>query len=1094
MLVIFFVSLLIPSLSIVRSVEAAPASMYTWTQPTIITDSNGNSYVQTNIDDKGNQLVLTSGEMVLEEAGNSTQACSNSNIDGGNAFNALTPPLEVTTGGTGVNHTDAIFGKSNVLIIQSSYQTATSASLVEFQVPPAGDCADPINSTVNLQATYTSVFDSAQWTSDSPVPVMSYLGSAFTETNVNNGTMTLTGRSIPNINLCTAPTLSVGDTTNSFLTATSATLTLDVLLPGRSIGSCKTSTQTIPIASNYLSTESIANWVDGSNTDPGAQIQISNVGSGDLSIINSGDTYVEPQTGQPAITGSTMILNGGINTAGTCSNNTNENQMQVNPYQTAEIATVTVYHAGTHACIPVKITVGLTNLYGGGTPPGTPTGTNPVASNDGCNVPTSNEPLRWIECPIISSLQGAATSVNGFIGSLLEVSPTVFFNDGTQRAFNIFRDMGVALLVIAGLVMVVSQAADLEIFSAHTVRKALPRIIIAAILISLSWPLLQFVIGFFNDMGAWTGKVILSVANAVPGTGGIGTAWANIGDGLILALVTAGAIVFLGAPGIILLIISALLLAFVAVIVLMIRQVVILICILMAPLAIASYVLPGTEKIGRFWKDTLIAALVMFPLIEGFLSGGAALAFIILSVKSGSFFYQILALVVFIAPYMMVPLTFRIAGGLVGRIADFAQGTHRQTIESKLQAQRQGIVAKNWNAFRAGSRYNPNSSWTRFTGGSAVNFLGRHVGAGPRGWLGIGATGRAAMANNMALSADAASKMNSNFAAQMNNEEAMAAVAFGNNRAALSKLTYFNATALAASGSSSRENIRQTILRRTPGLAGAALDVAINTEAQNMASNRLNSALAAGRTIQATQQMQTAAADALVRSGKVLENRSDFNTMIDSISHGNGSLAAAQKGALQYTARQIGREDIGRSDDYHSLKEMDMSAVIRQKPKSLENLFGGSAIIDAIDSAKSKPDEQQHFADILFAAQNNQSLSPEQQAQIVKAVNTVKAHPTYGSGSTNDLMDKAAKNYRDKFSPGGPTPSDRRLKRDIQYVRTLSNGIKLYSFQYIWGGPQYIGVMAQDLLHSHPEAVSIDLDGYYRVDYALLGIQMLELD
>lgn len=1013
MLVIFFVSLLLPSLSIALPAEADSTPTYTWTQPTIITDSNGNSYVQTNVDDKGNQLVLTSGEMVLEEAGNSTQACSDSNIDGGNAFNALTPPLEVTKGGTGANNTDAIFGKSNVLIIQSSYQTATSASLVEFQLPPAGDCADPINSMVNLQATYTSVFDSARWTGSNTI---SYLKNTFTQTGaITNGTMTLTGpSSVPGLDLCTPQTLSVGDPNNSFETATTATLTTVKLVNGQNAdGSCQTFTQTVQITNPYIQTQSTAHWVDGNNTDPDAEIQIDNVSAQDVGLIVSGDVFAEapPGTGQPAIKGTAMTLHGGINTTLGCVGNTNEDQIVVDPYQTAQIATVTVYHSAhpkpsTVSCATKNITIALTNLYGGGTLPGTPTGTNPVDSNDGCNVPTSNEPLRWIECPIISSLQGAATSVNGFIGSLLEVSPTVFFNDGTQRAFNIFRDMGVALLVIAGLVMVVSQAADLEIFSAHTVRKALPRIIIAAIIISLSWPLLQFVIGFFNDMGAWTGKVILSVANAVPGTGGIGTAWANVGDGLILALVTAGAIVFLGAPGIILLIISALLLAFVAVIVLMIRQVVILICILMAPLAIASYVLPGTEKIGRFWKDTLIAALVMFPLIEGFLSGGAALAFIILSVKSGSFFYQILALIVFIAPYMMVPLTFRIAGGLVGRIADFAQGTHRQTIESKLQAQRQGITAKNWSAFRAGSRYNPDhpvtNSWWLLRSGRAVNFLGRHTGAGMRGRFGIGAVGSAAMANNMGLSADAASKMDSNFAAQMTNDEAMVSVAFGNSRTALSKLRYFNSD--------------------NSGKYTGTLN-----------ENKLNKALAAGRTIQATQQMQSAAADALVRSGKILDNRDEFNTMVSSVAHGNSAYQSALDGSLSYTARQIGRADLGRSNYYDALKEMDMSAVIRQKPKALENLFGSGivakngpngpnptspAVVDAINASKDG-NERQHFADILFAAQYNQSVSPQQQKSIADAINAVKGHPVWGTSGSDNLIEKAAKNYRDKFSPGG---------------------------------------------------------------------------
>ena len=40
---------------------------------------------------------------------------------------------------------------------------------------------------------------------------------------------------------------------------------------------------------------------------------------------------------------------------------------------------------------------------------------------------------------------------------------------------------------------------------------------------------------------------------------------------------------------------------------------------------------------------------------------------------------------------------------------------------------------------------------------------------------------------------------------------------------------------------------------------------------------------------------------------------------------------------------------------------------------------------------------------------------------------------------------------------------------------------------------QYEGVMAQDVLKVMPTAVSVGEDGYYRVDYAMLGIEMRHL-
>src|SRR6202790_1067720 len=69
----------------------------------------------------------------------------------------------------------------------------------------------------------------------------------------------------------------------------------------------------------------------------------------------------------------------------------------------------------------------------------------------------------------------------------------------------------------------------------------------------------------------------------------------------------------------------------------------------------------------------------------------------------------------------------------------------------------------------------------------------------------------------------------------------------------------------------------------------------------------------------------------------------------------------------------------------------------------------------------------------------------------------------------------------------GTFTSDRRLKQHVKRAGALPNGLPLYSFQYIWGGPTFVGVMAQDVLRVMPDAVVTDPDGFYRVDYEMLG-------
>jgi len=71
--------------------------------------------------------------------------------------------------------------------------------------------------------------------------------------------------------------------------------------------------------------------------------------------------------------------------------------------------------------------------------------------------------------------------------------------------------------------------------------------------------------------------------------------------------------------------------------------------------------------------------------------------------------------------------------------------------------------------------------------------------------------------------------------------------------------------------------------------------------------------------------------------------------------------------------------------------------------------------------------------------------------------------------------------------------SDVRLKRDITLLGQLDDGLGLYSFRYLWSDTVYVGVMAQEVADKMPSAVVVGDDGYLRVDYSKLGLQMRTL-
>jgi Chaperone of endosialidase len=74
---------------------------------------------------------------------------------------------------------------------------------------------------------------------------------------------------------------------------------------------------------------------------------------------------------------------------------------------------------------------------------------------------------------------------------------------------------------------------------------------------------------------------------------------------------------------------------------------------------------------------------------------------------------------------------------------------------------------------------------------------------------------------------------------------------------------------------------------------------------------------------------------------------------------------------------------------------------------------------------------------------------------------------------------------------GNEASSDVRLKRDIEAVSRLDNGIGLYRYRYLWSDQEYVGVMAQEVESVVPDAVTSGPDGYLRVHYDRLGLRLM---
>jgi hypothetical protein len=344
-----------------------------------------------------------------------------------------------------------------------------------------------------------------------------------------------------------------------------------------------------------------------------------------------------------------------------------------------------------------------------------------VAEDDPCDA--TGNPLSWVICPIVGILHEGTKVMDAAINHLMSVDATSIFDRTTDSgkayyaAWNSFRIFGIALIVIAGLIMVISQAMGFDLFDAYTIKKVLPRLVLAVIGISLSWWLMWFLTNLTNDVGTGIRSVIYYPFRDL----GDGAGIQSLGTQSLELLALGGGAIFLGIGGLLSLLATAALAALVAFLVLVIRQIVIVFLILLAPLAIACYVLPNTEKVYKLWWDSLSKALMMFPIITAFIATGHVFSAVASTNQAGSYgLTQIVALLAYFMPYFALPFTFRLAGGALATLGGLTNDRSRGAFDM-LKNKRKAIAADRlsraqnqslWdNNSRIGRRANKLATW-----------------------------------------------------------------------------------------------------------------------------------------------------------------------------------------------------------------------------------------------------------------------------------------------------------------------------------------------------------------------------------------------
>ena len=330
--------------------------------------------------------------------------------------------------------------------------------------------------------------------------------------------------------------------------------------------------------------------------------------------------------------------------------------------------------------------------------------------------------IGWIICPLSNWLADGIDYMYSALQEFLKTKPleTTNQNSGIYLAWVIMRNISNVAFIVAFLVIIYSQLTSVGI-SNYGVKKMLPRLVIAAVLVNLSFTFCAVLLDLSNVTGYAFQDAFMGIKNTISTVGentGVGWTWSEVIVMILSNGALAGGVVATVAMGaeLLPLALSALVgIGLVLLLVLLImaaRQALIVILIIISPLAFVCYLLPGTEKWFKKWRDLFLTMLVFFPAFA-VIFGGAQLAGIIIiqnATGANGGIMQILGMVVQVIPLALTPIILKLSGGVLGKFAGFVNDKNKGWYDkSKNWAKDRREITKNKKLANPNmARFNPN--------------------------------------------------------------------------------------------------------------------------------------------------------------------------------------------------------------------------------------------------------------------------------------------------------------------------------------------------------------------------------------------------
>ena len=326
--------------------------------------------------------------------------------------------------------------------------------------------------------------------------------------------------------------------------------------------------------------------------------------------------------------------------------------------------------------------------------------------------------IGWIICPVSNWLADGIDYMYSALQEFLKTKPleTTNQNSGIYLAWVIMRNISNVAFIVAFLVIIYSQLTSVGI-SNYGVKKMIPRLVIAAVLVNLSFTICAILLDLSNIAGYAFQDAFMGIKNTISTVGENTSTWTwseVISTALSNGALAIGAIAFT-TELLPMLVPAATLAGLTLLFILLImaaRQALIIILIIVSPLAFVCYLLPGTEKWFKKWRDSFLTMLVFFPAFS-VVFGGAQLAGILIiqnATGPNGGIMQILGMVVQVIPLALTPIILKFSGGVLGKFAGIVNDKNKGWYDkTKNWAKDRREIAKNNKLANENMRrFNPN--------------------------------------------------------------------------------------------------------------------------------------------------------------------------------------------------------------------------------------------------------------------------------------------------------------------------------------------------------------------------------------------------